>query len=120
MNPLRCPNLARLLPASAVWLVDGTGPSQALLGPYGQRFAIRWTVFRRSDVNRHLLPSDLSGEKAEGSQLPVLRQPATGRTRRFSPLLALPAGAGSRERADRRRSAHRPADRTASGGGTLR
>ena len=47
--------------------IHGTRPTQALQGPRRARSPLRRRLLRRRDVDRHLLPADLSGEDAEGS-----------------------------------------------------
>ena len=116
-NRCRCPKMAsqRCVPSPYGGFMDQD--SRRLYNALDRpRFAIRRRVLRRRHVDRHLLPADLSGEDAEGGQLPLLRHAAGGRAGRLPALPALPAGAGAGQRAGGRCAAHRAADRAAARG----
>ena len=94
---------------------DARGP-QPLQRPGRARHPLRRRVLRRRDLHAHLLPADLSGQDAQGSQLPLLRHPAGGRAGGFPPLPPVPSRARPGQRARGRRAARGPTHRAAARG----
>src|SRR4029453_16488671 len=74
----------------------------------------------RRDIDRRLLPSDLSSEDTEGSQLPLLRHGTGGRARRIPPVPAVPARTGAWQCSGGRCAADCAVDRSASRGRAAR